>query len=181
MKLWRFLGIDDSFNERKCCIFGCITSGNYVEGFMYDEIEIDGFDSTEKIVKMVLKSKFREQIKSIFLGGITFGGFNIADIQEISIKTGIPVIVILRRHPDFDEFFNAIRNLPDAEKRYEIALKAGKIYKLRDIFVQIAGINLSEAEKLINASIIKGKIPEALRIAHLAASAVIHGESKGRV
>ncbi len=180
MKNWRFAGIDDSFSDDKCCLFGCVTCGGYVEGFMYEEIAVDGLDSTEKIVKMLLRSKFREQLKCVFLGGITFGGFNVADIREIYEKTGIPVIVIMRKMPNMEEFFRAMNNLPNAEKRKSIAMRAGKVYRIASLFVQLAGINVDEAEKYIEIATVKGNIPEPLRIAHLAASAVIHGESKGK-
>jgi hypothetical protein len=181
MKNWRFVGIDDSFDDRRCCLVGCVTSGPYVEGFMYAEVSIDGLDSTEKIVKMVTKSKFKEQLKCIFLSGITFGGFNVADIQKINETTGIPVIVVLRKMPNMNEFFSAVENLADHEIRKEIIKKAGEITKINEIFVQLAGIKIDEARELLKAATFKGKIPEALRIAHLIATAIIHGESRGRV
>ena len=99
MKKWRFLGIDDSFNEKKCCLVGCVTCDGYVEGFMYAEIEVDGLDATEKVIKMIKRSKFKDQIRCIFLPGLTFGGFNIVDIQRACNDIGIPVIVVMRRKP----------------------------------------------------------------------------------
>lgn len=180
VKKWRFAGFDDSFKDSKACIFGCITCDNHVEGFMYDEIEVDGLDVTEKIVSLILKSKFRNQIKCIFLAGLTFAGFNVADILEIFNRTSIPVVVVMRREPKIDEFISAARKLEKGEERLKIIEKAGKVEKIGTLYVQLAGIDLKKAEEYIELSKLKGKIPEALRIAHLAASAVIHGESKGR-
>ncbi|MEM2086254.1 MAG: DUF99 family protein, partial [Archaeoglobaceae archaeon] len=97
MKNWRVLGIDDSFSKEFCCIVGCVMSGRNIEGFMFEEISVDGFDSTEKIVNMVKRSKFFNQLKCLFLGGITFGGFNVADISKINEQTGIPVVVVMNR------------------------------------------------------------------------------------
>ncbi len=181
MKKWRFLGVDDSFDDKKCCLVGCVTCDAYVEGFMYSEIAIDGLDATEKIVSMVLRSKFRDQIRCIFLPGITFGGFNIADIVEINAKTGIPVVVVMRREPKVDEFLTAMENVSRAEIRKKIAAKAGKIYKSGSIYLQIAGTGVEEAKKYVKAATVKGNLPEAVRIAHLAASAIIHGESRGKI
>ncbi len=161
MKNWRFAGIDDSFSDDKCCLFGCVMCRGYVEGFMYEEITVDGLDSTEKIVKMLLRSKFREQLKCVFLGGITFGGFNVADIREIYEKTGIPVIVIMRKKPNMEEFFRAMNNLPNAEKRKSIAMRAGKVHKLASLFVQLAGIDVDEAEKYIVFFLIKRRPPKS--------------------
>ncbi len=178
---WRFLGIDDSFKGKECVIVGCVTEGSsYVDGFMVGKISVDGLDSTKEIIKMVSKSKFRRQIKCIFLNGITFGGFNIADIKEISERLKIPVVVVMRRMPDFKAIFEALENFEDKEIRKGIMEKAGKIYKAENLFIQISGCSLDKALDFLEKSKVKGNIPEALRLAHLVASAVIHGESKGR-
>ncbi len=184
MRQWRFVAFDDGFagfKSENACIVGCITAGTYVEGFLFDSIEVDGLDVTSKIISLVLKSKFRNQLKCIFLSGITFGGFNMADIQEIYEKTGIPVVVIMRKIPNFDEISKALKNVSETERRIEILNKAGNIYKISEgLYVQTAGCSVEEAKLFIKASIVKGNIPEALRIAHLVASAIIYGESKKR-
>jgi len=181
MKKWRFLGIDDSFDGSKCCIVGCVTCDGYIEGFMYSEIAIDGLDATYRIVKMISRSKFRDQIKCMFLPGITFGGFNVVNIREIYETTGIPVIVVMRKMPDMNEFLSAIENVSDSEIRKRIVAEAGEIYKIETVYVQIAGLNIRDAKMYLRAGTVKGNIPEAIRVAHLAASAIIHGESRGKV
>ncbi len=183
MKSWRFIGFDDSFRGDECYLVGCITEGgSYVEGFIIERISVDGFDVTEKIVRSILKSKFREQIKCIFLGGITFGGFNIADVEEINKKTEKPVIVLTRKMPDFKSITNALKNVDDYDRRMEIMKKGGEFVKIEDsLYAQLRGCNITEATTYINAARVKGNFPEALRVAHLVASAIIHGESKGRV
>jgi len=184
MKQWRFVAFDDGFagfKSEKACIVGCITAGTYVEGFLFDSIEVDGLDATSKITSLVLKSKFRNQLKCIFLSGITFAGFNMADVHEIYEKTGIPVVVVMRKIPNLDEIARALKNVSDAERRMEILKKAGKVHKISEgLYVQTAGCDVDEAKTFIEASVAKGNIPEALRIAHLAASAIIYGESKKR-
>ncbi|WP_202319151.1 endonuclease dU [Archaeoglobus neptunius] len=181
MKKWRFLGVDDSFDDERCCLVGCVTCDSYVEGFMYAEIEIDGLDATEKLIGMIKKSKFREQLKCIFLPGITFGGFNMVDIVQVFEQTGIPVVVVMRRMPEMSEFISAIENLNDAKMRRYIIERAGKIHRINHIYVQLAGLSVEESRKLLKVSCLKGNMPEAVRIAHLAASAIIHGESRGKV
>lgn len=180
MKKWRFLGIDDSFDENRCCLVGCVMCNDYVEGFMYEEIEIDGLDATEKIVKMVKRSKFRDQIRCIFLPGLTFGGFNVVDISRLYSETGIPVVVVMRRMPDIDEFISAIENLGDAEERKNMVKRAGKIHKTNSVYIQTAGLSLEDAEMLLKAAVVKSNMPESIRIAHLVASAIVHGESRGK-
>lgn len=180
MKKWRFVGFDDSFKKDFGCVVGCITAGTLIEGFMYSEIEIDGLDITDKIITLIKKSKFKEQLKCIFLSGITFGGFNIADIKQIFEKTRIPVVVVMRKKPNFDEIFNALKNVSHAEIREDIIKRAGEVFKIDNLFVQVAGCDLIDAEKFIGASKLRGNLPECLRVAHLVASSIIHGESRGK-
>ncbi|HIP62897.1 MAG TPA: DUF99 family protein [Archaeoglobus profundus] len=180
MKYWRFVGFDDSFKDNLAYIVGCITAGTYVEGFMIDRIEVDGFDVTDKIIKLVNSSKFKIQLKCIFLDGITFAGFNIADIVEIHKNTGIPVLVIMRRRPNFKEIENALKKLDEFDRRLSIIKKAGEVIELEGLYVQMVGCNIEDARTYLRVARLKGKIPEALRISHLVASALIHHESKRR-
>jgi hypothetical protein len=180
MKEWRFVGFDDSFKDNRCYIVGCITASTYIEGFMVDSIEVDGMDVTHKIISMVRRSKFREQLKCIFLSGVTFGGFNIADISEINRRTGIPVVVVMRKMPNFEDIERALMNVGEYEERIQTMKKAGEIYSLNEVYVQLAGCSLDEARVFLKGSTLKGKLPEPLRIAHMVASAIVHGESRGR-
>jgi endonuclease V-like protein UPF0215 family len=180
MKEWRFVGFDDSFKGDLAYIVGCVTAGAYVEGFMVDRIEVDGLDVTDKIINLVNSSKFKIQLKCIFLDGITFAGFNIADINKIYERTGVPVLVVMRRKPNFEDIEKALRNLDEFDRRLEMIKKAGEIHRLEGLYVQLIGCSVEDAGMFIRASRLKGKIPEALRVAHLVASALIHGESKRR-
>jgi len=190
MKEWRFVGFDDSFkisgsiSELKgseAVVVGCVTAGTFPEGFLFDKIKIDGMDSTEKISSMLRKSKFREQIKCIFLSGVTFGGFNTVDISKLNDETDVPVVVVMRKEPDFGAIKNALGNLPDWEKRWKAIEVAGKVTKVGKVFVQLKGCSMEDAERYLKLSTRKGNIPEPLRLAHIVASAIVHGESRGRV
>ena len=181
MKQWRFVGFDDCFaglGSERACIIGCITAGTYVECFLYDTIDVDGFDSSEKIVSMVKKSRFYEQIKCIFLPGITFAGFNVADIVEINERTSIPVVVVMKKMPDLVKLSKAIENVSMPELRKEVIKKAGNIHTLEGLYVQFVGCGEEDVKTYLKASRLKGNTPECLRIAHLAASAIAYGESK---
>ncbi|MCS7119274.1 MAG: DUF99 family protein [Archaeoglobaceae archaeon] len=180
MKNWRIAGIDDSFSRDFCCIVCCVMSGEKVEGFMYEEISIDGLDSTEKIVRMLKKSKFYDQIRVVFLNGITFGGFNVVDIWRVYEETEIPVVAIMNRMPNLEEFEKALKNFRDYEKRIDIVRRAGEIKFTGEVYIQCCGLKYEEALNLIRMNTLRGKIPESLRLAHLVASAIIHGESRSR-
>lgn len=181
MKGWRFAGFDDgfsSFEEDKAYIVACITAGTYVEGFLFSHIDVDGMDVTSTIINLINGSRFRQQLKCIILSGITFGGFNVADINHIYHQTGIPVMVVMNRPPDFEAMENALQKVEQKEKRKEILSRAGTVYNIEGIFVQVAGCSPEEAQEYIQSSTIKGKLPEPVRIAHLVASSLVYGESR---
>ena len=180
MKKWRYVGFDDgfsSFRDEKAYLVGCITAGINVEGFLFTTIEVDGFDVTGKVTDLILRSRFREQIKCIFLSGITFAGFNVADVEEINSRTGIPVVVVSRKKPDFSSIEKALENVSGTEKRIEILNKAGDVHKCDSIYIQFRGCSLEGAKEFIESAKSVSKIPEALRIAHLVASSLVYGES----
>ncbi|NIO44111.1 MAG: DUF99 family protein, partial [Candidatus Aenigmarchaeota archaeon] len=60
--------------------------GQFIDGLLKTEIEIDGLDATKKIIEKVLKTKHKD-LRIIMLDGITFAGFNTVDIKEIYEKT----------------------------------------------------------------------------------------------
>ena len=180
MKVWRFVGFDDCFDREKAYLVGCVTAGTYVEGFLIEGIDVDGLDVTEKMIRAIGRSKFGIQLKCIFLDGVTFAGFNVVDVEELHDATGVPVIVFMRRYPKFEDIERALRNLPDYERRWELIKKAGKIYEVEGSLVQLRGCDVETARLYLRASRLKGKVPEPLRIAHLVASALIHGESRKR-
>ncbi len=180
MKLWRVVGFDDSFKGDLAYLVGCITCKDYVEGFLIDRIEVDGTDVSEKIVKLISESRFKEQIRCILLSGLTFAGFNLADLDYIHDKLGIPIVVVLERYPDMEKIEKALKNFEDFEERMDLIRNAGEIKSVYGVYVQLKGCDENFAEKILKLTVRKGKVPEPLRIAHLVASALIHKESKRR-
>ncbi len=189
MKNIRALGIDDSYfvphRRGKVDLVGVVMRKTYyIDGFLIRKIDVDGMDSTEKIIDMV-ESKYNNDIKIVMTQGITFGGFNIFDIGEFYEKTNKPVIVISRKKPDMESIITALKShFDDWERRvnlissYEIKRIKNGDYK---IYIQHEGIIMEDAEKIIREFTIRGAIPEPLRVAHLLASSLHFGESKGKV
>jgi endonuclease V-like protein UPF0215 family len=190
----RVIGFDDSpfekFNKKKNALaVGVIFRGGlYFEGMLKTSVKIDGFNSTKKIVEAVKSSKFYPQLKAILFDGISLGGFNVIDVEELYKKTGIPVIIIMRKRPNFEEIFKAIKHTAKPELRIEKIKKAGiirKVYVSNSnisglLYYQKHGCSENYAENIIKLTTTRSLIPEPLRIAHLIASAIIEGESRGR-
>lgn len=118
------------------------------------------------------------------LDGITFAGFNIVDIEKLFNKTKIPVIVIIKKFPNRNKIKEALKkHFKDWKERWKKVLNAGKIYKVEnlDLYIQIKGLKLKDAIKIVKLSIKYGITPEPIRVAHLIASGIEKGESRGKV
>jgi len=182
----RILGIDDSalFYEKVMIVGAIFRGGDWIDGVLRSEITKDGLDATEVICKMITKSKHHGQIRVVILDGITYGGFNVVDIQILYRETGIPVIVVMRSYPDFEKIRSALKYFPDREERWMIIKRAGKIEKIsgekNPIYIQRAGIGLETVKKILRLTSIRSNIPEPLRVAHLIATGIILGESRGK-
>lgn len=177
----RVLGIDDGdFIPRTkdlVDVVGVVFRGGYwLEGVMHTEIEVDGMDATEKIVDMIKSSPHYDQIRVVVLDGITFAGFNVVDIKELFKRVGLPAIAIVREKPDLKEIREALRNLPEYEKRWTTIKNTGKLIKVQKrkakeaVYMQVAGISEENAKKIVRNTSTRSNVPEALRVAHIIAS-----------
>lgn len=183
----RILGIDDApfppHTKNKVMLIGTVfRGGTWLDGVLRTHITGDGEDSTEKIIQMVNKTRHKDQIGVIMLDGITFGGFNLANIKEIFDKTEIPVIVIMRKFPNFERIKKALMRFEDHKKRWNFILAAGTVFKIENkepIYIQIRGIDLEDAKEIVALSTTRSAIPEPIRVAHLIAAGVETGESRG--
>ena len=181
----RILAIDDSplIHEKVTIIGAFFRGGEQLDGILRNEIKMDGMDATDVFIRMINNSKFHTQIRVILLDGVTYAGFNPVDITSLFNETGVPVISFMRSCPDLEKIKQALTNLPDSEKRWEIILRAGKIYKIKQenpVFFQICGLDKESAVKIITMTSTHSNIPEPLRVAHLIATGVVLGESTGK-
>ena len=183
----RVLGIDDSpfkFRDERALVVGALVRvPNYLEGVMRTEVEVDGTDATDKLVEMVLRSRYRDQIEAMMLDGIALAGFNVVDIEGLHSSTGIPVITVTREKPDLEKMRDALRkHFPDWESRFEMVsrLELRKVRtEHRPVYVSSVGGEGREMDALVSSATVRGKVPEPIRIAHLMASAMVRGESYG--
>jgi len=156
--------------------------GQFIDGLLKTEIEIDGLDATEKIIEKILKTRHKD-LRIIMLDGITFAGFNTVDIKEIYEKTKLPVIVVNRKKPDLQKFKSVLKQMPDSEKRLKCVENAGPIcwvnIKNKRICFQCYGMKKEDASKVIKETSTMSLIPEPLRVAHLIATGFVLGESVG--
>lgn len=184
----RILGIDDSalISDRILLVAAFFRGGKWLEGVLRSHITRDGMDGTDVIIEMVKNTKHYPQIRVIMLDGVTYGGFNPIDIVRLYEETGIPVIVIMRDCPDFARIGSALKHLPLTEERLAIIKKAGRIVKVvtkdasNPVYMQWVGIDKDDAKRIVKLASTRSNIPEPLRVAHLIATGIVCGESRGK-
>lgn len=176
----RILGIDDAPFKRgthgRVLVVGVVWRDGIFEGVLSTHVQIDGDDSTVKILKMIERSRFARQIKLVMLHGIMFGGFNVVDIKKISQKLNIPVIGITRRKPNMAKVIKALQNVRNFKAKLKKIERAGPSLRLDGFYGQLARIDSTIAQKVLQRF---GIAP--IRAAHIIASGVVSGESSGRI
>jgi hypothetical protein len=184
----RVLGIDDgpfTFGDARAPLVGAaLRLPNYLEGVMARSVAVDGTDATDAIAGMLAKSRYREGLKLALVDGAAVGGFNVVDIGVLAERTGLPFATVAREMPDMAGIEKALRrNFDDWKGRLAILRR----HRLRvldtgctPLWVACAGIDFGDAGEIIKSSIVRGALPEPLRVAHIVAAAIAKGESRGR-
>jgi endonuclease V-like protein UPF0215 family len=172
------MGIDDcpfdAAREERTTVLGVIFRGGlWLDGATSTDVEIDGKDSTKRLVEMIKSSPHYKQLRVIMMDTITLAGFNIVDILRLNQEIGFPVIAVTRDKPNNDDVKAALRNLPDWEDRWSMIRNAGDLNEIHvrntTIFAHVAGISTNDAEAIVKISSTRANYPEPLRVAHLLA------------
>ncbi len=179
----RVIGIDDSPFTKKdsgALVIGTFFRGGIaLDGVMSCTVEVDGDDATSNIAGMILRSKFKHQLRCIFLDGIAVAGFNVIDVHELHKRTKLPVIVVMRKKPDLEGMRKALRKIGQ-ERKMKMIEDAGTVIPLGNIHAQVIGTTVEKAKEFLAITCTRSDIPEPLRAAHLIAAGVVKGESRGR-
>jgi endonuclease V-like protein UPF0215 family len=136
-----------------------------------DRIIVDGLDSTETLLNNLSET---EQ-DAIILGGVTFGGFNVVDVDYVCKTTSTPIIVYSHQFPDIEATKSALRkHFPDWRERWARYESLGEIYKFKSqkypaIYFEKIGCTIEYAEKILSDQTISCQIPEAVRVADIIA------------
>lgn len=177
----RVIGFDDApFSRRsheQVAVAGVICADTRFEGMVWGQIQPDGWDVTDTLCQLLIGRKFLPQLHLVLLDGISMGGFNVIDLPLLAERLQRPCVTVMRRPPNLTAIDYAIRRLPDAEKRLQLIERAGKIYHHPPFYFQVQGADPQNTAEALKRLTDRGHVPEALRIAHLIASAVIKGES----
>ncbi|MDD1747260.1 MAG: DUF99 family protein [Methanomassiliicoccales archaeon] len=184
----RVLAVDDApfrFDSGRVMVVGVVMRlPNYLEGVLRSECAVDGDDANRALEGMVQRSRFKRQLKAVMIDGVALGGFNVVDIDALHQATGVPVITVTRDPPDLARMGSALRkHFPDWERRLEV-LSRKELLEVdtghKPIYVSLAGVGYPEAVEMIKKGMVRGAVPEPLRVAHIIASGLAKGESRGR-
>lgn len=144
-------------------------------------VSIDGTDSTNEIIKMINSSRFKDQIKILLFNGIALAGLNIINPKILEKKLNMKVVLLNKRKQNAKKLIHALNEFSRIHKknvngRLQIVkdFSSIKIFKLKNIFIQ------SKIEDYYLRNFAENAF-EALRIAHIIASGISTGESKGRL
>lgn len=183
----RLLGFDDGpFDRRtdkKVLVVGVLCrGGERLDGVLSTQLKIDGEEATLSLAHLVNQCKFKSQIHAIFLDGIAFGGFNVVNIKKLSQLTRIPVITVMRDYPHLEEIKLALQQL-GWERRYQLMEQAGPPREMLlppgNLYFQFSGTEEKTVKELIKLAVTHSLLPESIRLAHLIATGIIDGESRG--
>ena len=180
----RAIGFDDAPFQRhqtgKVNIAGIVCANTRFEGMVWGELQPDGWDATEIICDLLIDRKFLPQLHLVLLDGIGFGGFNLVNLPQLAHKLQLPCVTVMRRFPKMEKMKQAMSRLPNYQQRLAILEQAGKIYTYAPFFFQVAGEKPEIIAGALTRLTDRGKVPEALRLAHLVGAAVINGESSSQ-
>jgi endonuclease V-like protein UPF0215 family len=179
------LGIDDGpFDKRRDAetpLVAVLTEGaDRVEAVSVRSFPIDGAGLTEFLADWVAALPCRPGIHAVVLGGVTAAGLGIVDVPALAEATGLPVLVVTRRDPSRHKVADALQaaGLPE---RIPLVERAPRAFRIDDgLYAAVARASEADARAWIHSARDKSLLPEALRLAHLIATALVRGYSYGR-
>lgn len=165
-------------NEGKELVIGLIGRMGSIEGSVSFNINIDGSDATLRLMNALGRSKFKGQVRIIATSGVTLGGLNIMDFERISKLLGVGIVAITRKRPRKSLLKKALSGDPERARKAALLdsmYSKIEIVRVKGFYVQLMNIDGESVRKRFD------EIFSLLRTAHLVASGIGHGESRGRI
>ena len=176
----RVVGVDDGAfgrHERYAPIAAVVlTLPDRIEAVRVGRVRVDGQDATARIVRLLKGLPGRDGLRAVLLDGAVVGGFNVVDLDAVGRSTGLPVVAVTRRPPDFAAIRTALRRwFPRTAARRLAVLRRHRLVRVPTtglpLWAAAAGCPTRDAVWLVRRTAVRGYWPEPLRLAHLVASA----------
>ena len=180
----RVMGFDDAPFEKRVGapvdVAGVVCAGTRFEGLVWGTATRDGDDATAVMQRLLLDSKFADQVHLVLIDGLAVGGFNLVDLPRLASAVGRPCVAVMRKPPDMPAIRRALARFDDVDRRLSLIERAGPIHRDGPFVFQVAGAGPAVIARALSALTDRGYVPEALRIAHLIGAAVKTGQSGKR-
>jgi len=163
-------------------LIGAVFASDCLVGVLRSRVRRDGANATERIARMTEESRYLEQLHLVLLQGIAVAGFNVVDIHALAQRLTLPVVVVMRRHPDMQAVRDALLDkVPGGRRKWQLIEKAGPIREAVGVWLQCAGVSHEDAAKAVARLALHGRMPEPLRVAHLIAGGISPLRTRQRV
>ncbi len=179
------LGIDDGpfvkHVTETALIVGVMMEGaDLVEAVALGEFPVDGAEVTTFLGSWIEGLRFRPALQCVMFGGITIAGLCVVDVEQLSARLGLPVVVTNRKLPTNAPLMRALESA-GLSARIPIVDRSPASFAVSDgLFAAQAGADQAWTERLLRVTRLKSELPEPLRLAHMIARAIATGESRGR-
>jgi endonuclease V-like protein UPF0215 family len=179
------IGFDDAkfafnSNSKTTFLIGVICQGTRMVNMVKKEILIDGEDATEVLIELTKQNE--KHIQYIITDTITFGGFNLIDLEKVYSIIKKPIIAITEKLVDLEAVKKAIvKKFPNKfELKLQKIVNAGNLYETSietaggasKVYFHSKGIRFTEVESLLEKVCIDSKTPEPVRLAHIIGKAI---------
>jgi uncharacterized protein len=162
-------------------VIGTVCAQTRLEGVLRTHVRRDGANSTRQLIRLVRDSKFTASLQLVLLQGIALAGFNVVDARALSDALELPVLIVARRKPHLDNIQRTLLEvIPGGKRKWRLIQSLGEMEPCAEVHVQRVGISLEASAEVLKRCTLHGRIPEALRLAHLIAGGVTTGQSRGR-
>lgn len=147
-----------------------------LEAVRVGRVRVDGSDGTARVLALLRALGSAEGVRAVLVDGAVVGGFNVLDLDALRRATGVPVVAVTRRPPDFARIAAALRRwFPRTADRRLALLRRHRLVPVptggEPILAAASGCGPEEAAWLVRRAAVHGFWPEPLRLAHLIASA----------
>lgn len=181
----RVLAIDDGpFAHRvraRVPIIGVLTRGaQRIETVCSTAVVRDGWHAAEAMASMIATNELAHQARCVLLDGVAVGGFNIVDVAQLASDTSLPVLTVMRKHPDLAKMRHALENVSRPERRWAMVERAGPIHRGEHGWFQCVGCDEAWAHDVLAMLTVEGNYPEPLRLAHVIGAGMVLGRSRSR-
>jgi endonuclease V-like protein UPF0215 family len=176
-KAIRALGVAESFSraDKFSCLAGVVMRSDLVvDGFVFGRARVGGNDATSAVARMCRRLR-REDVNVLLLSGAIISYYNVVDVDDLSGRTGLPVVCLTyrsssgvaeslrRRFTDWEQKLALYEKLG---ARTTLELKTGK-----RVYVRLAGIGEDDARRVVDVFTLQGSYAEPVRVARLLARA----------